>query len=329
VDDIVDMRAICRDLQYDEVCVLVDGSYPVGAFDPADFRLPDPAAPGQTTQTPTRANILAAGRWLVEGASTGDILLFHYSGHGGLLKALVAGSEPTGYDETLVPMDYTTAGEIRDDDLRALLVEPVLGTGAYLRVVFDSCHSGTGLDLKYNLADTTPVRVIGGGRAAEAEAPGVPGTAPARGNARRAPARALARQASSPQCVADGEAQLREWGRGEEGALVSHAAFLGRPGRDRGSASDSEVCLVSGCADEQTSADATFNRRPGGALTHSLVCYLRKQYRVTPAGPSATWPTALALLHEVRKTVRAAGFRQVPQFSSEEPITPQTRFNLT
>jgi hypothetical protein len=32
--------------------------------------------------SPTKANIVAAMKWLVEGAKDGDSLFFHYSGHG-------------------------------------------------------------------------------------------------------------------------------------------------------------------------------------------------------------------------------------------------------
>ena len=36
-----------------------------------------------TPEKPTKANILAALRWLVAGAKPGDSLFLHYSGHGG------------------------------------------------------------------------------------------------------------------------------------------------------------------------------------------------------------------------------------------------------
>ena len=42
--------------------------------------------------------------WLVTGAAEGDALVFHYSGHGGRERS------EDGYHETLVPLDFETAG---------------------------------------------------------------------------------------------------------------------------------------------------------------------------------------------------------------------------
>ena len=57
--------------------------------------------------------------------------------------------EADGYDETLIPLDYETSGQIRDDDLLRMLVIP-MGAGVFVTSVMDCCHSGTVLDLPYN-----------------------------------------------------------------------------------------------------------------------------------------------------------------------------------
>lgn len=96
---------------------------------------------------PTRANITRAIGWLVNGAQPNDSLFWHYSGHGGQAKDRV-GDEADGYDETILPVDYKTAGQIIDDELYDRMVRP-LPAGARLTAIFDSCHSGTALDLPY------------------------------------------------------------------------------------------------------------------------------------------------------------------------------------
>merc|ERR1711988_1369240 len=96
---------------------------------------------------PTRRNIIDGIRWLVMGAAPGDSLVFHFSGHGGQVEDL-DGDESDGLDETIMPMDYHTAGHIIDDDLNDLLVKP-LPAGVRLLALMDCCHSGTGLDLPY------------------------------------------------------------------------------------------------------------------------------------------------------------------------------------
>lgn len=96
---------------------------------------------------PTKINIERAMRWLVEGAQANDSLFFHYSGHGGSTKDL-NGDEDDGNDEVIYPVDYTTAGHIVDDEMHEIMVNP-LQAGVRLTCIFDSCHSGSALDLPY------------------------------------------------------------------------------------------------------------------------------------------------------------------------------------
>ncbi|KAJ7112698.1 caspase domain-containing protein [Mycena epipterygia] len=96
---------------------------------------------------PTRKNIIDAMRWLVRDARPHDSLFFHYSGHGGQTPDL-DGDEVDGYDEVIYPVDYKRRGHIVDDEMHAIMVKP-LPEGCRLTAVFDSCHSGTMLDLPY------------------------------------------------------------------------------------------------------------------------------------------------------------------------------------
>jgi len=103
-------------------------------------------------QSPTKANILAAFRWLVSDVRPGDSLFIHYSGHGSQ-QVDYDGDEESGYDSTMVPLDYKTAGQIVDDDILAKVVLP-LPEGCEMFALMDCCHSGTIMDLEYNLAAT-------------------------------------------------------------------------------------------------------------------------------------------------------------------------------
>lgn len=53
-----------------------------------------------------------------------------------------------GYDETLVPLDYMSAGQIRDDLLFTHLVG-AFKAGVTVTCIMDCCHSGTVLDLPF------------------------------------------------------------------------------------------------------------------------------------------------------------------------------------
>ncbi|KAG8997692.1 Ca(2+)-dependent cysteine protease [Tulasnella sp. 427] len=98
-------------------------------------------------QHPTRSNIIRAMEWLVRGAQPNDSLFFHYSGHGGLTKD-TDGDEEDGWDEVIYPMDYKETDHIVDDEMHEIMVRP-LPEGCRLTAIFDSCHSGSALDLPY------------------------------------------------------------------------------------------------------------------------------------------------------------------------------------
>jgi len=97
--------------------------------------------------SPTYANIVAAFARIVEASQPGDVVFTHYSGHGGKLKDQ-DGDEKDGYDETLIPLDYQSAGQIRDDTLFKDFVGK-LREGVFSTSIMDCCHSGTVLDLPY------------------------------------------------------------------------------------------------------------------------------------------------------------------------------------
>ncbi|KAG1814232.1 caspase domain-containing protein [Suillus subaureus] len=101
---------------------------------------------------PTKRNILSALRWLVKDAQPGDCLFFHYSGHGGRIIDLdgrrVDGHRVDGFEKAIHPVDWEHAGEIVTEDLYDAMVKP-LPSGCRLIALFDSCYSGTVLDLPY------------------------------------------------------------------------------------------------------------------------------------------------------------------------------------
>lgn len=92
----------------------------------------------------TKGELLGHLLSFVEKAQKGDILFFHYSGHGGQTPDK-SKDESDGRDECIYTPDLNS---ISDDDLRKILVD-VLPAEAVLISVFDCCHSGTILDLPY------------------------------------------------------------------------------------------------------------------------------------------------------------------------------------
>ncbi|KAJ0243944.1 Metacaspase-9 [Hirschfeldia incana] len=91
---------------------------------------------------PTGANIKAALRRMVEKAQngTGDVLFFHYSGHGTRIPSAKL-AHPFKQDEAIVPCDFNL---ITDVDFRELVNQ--LPKGTSFTMISDSCHSGGLID---------------------------------------------------------------------------------------------------------------------------------------------------------------------------------------
>ncbi|MGZ7032114.1 MAG: caspase family protein, partial [Thermoanaerobaculia bacterium] len=80
---------------------------------------------------------------LINRAAAGDIVVFHYSGHGSRMPDL-NGDELDDMDETIVPVDSRQGDiqDISDDELNALIRELQAKT-KNITVILDSCNSGT------------------------------------------------------------------------------------------------------------------------------------------------------------------------------------------
>ncbi|KAL3585146.1 hypothetical protein D5086_012013 [Populus alba] len=96
-------------------------------------------APGSVV-LPTGANIKKALGQMIDQAEAGDVLFFHYSGHGTRIPSVKPG-HPFRHDEAIVPCDFNL---ITDVDFRQLVNR--LPKGASLTVLSDSCHSGGLID---------------------------------------------------------------------------------------------------------------------------------------------------------------------------------------
>ncbi|KAE8709006.1 Metacaspase-9 [Hibiscus syriacus] len=103
-----------------------------------------PAAAGEGSSSPvilpTGANIKAALRKMVSQAEAGDVLFFHYSGHGTRIPSLKP-AHVFRQDEAIVPSDFNL---ITGMDFRQLVNR--VPKGASFTILSDSCHSGGLID---------------------------------------------------------------------------------------------------------------------------------------------------------------------------------------
>lgn len=102
-----------------------------------------------TSAKPIKNNILTYFKNLLLNSTTGDQLFFAFSGHGSNILD-TNGDEYDGYDEMIVSKDLQG---ITDDELK-IIIQQYLKKDVSLFALFDSCHSGTILDLKYQYLDS-------------------------------------------------------------------------------------------------------------------------------------------------------------------------------
>ncbi|KAG6335665.1 hypothetical protein ID866_3423 [Astraeus odoratus] len=241
-------------------------------------------------RNPTKQNIMDAMRWLVSNPQPNDSFFFHYSGHGGQTKDQ-NGDEADGYDEVIYPVDFQTAGHIVDDLMYDLMVRP-LPQGCRLTAIFDSCHSGSALDLPY--VYSTEGKVKEPNLAAEA---GMNVLSAVTSYARRDMG-GMFRSVSGLVKTATGGSQKAD----------RHAKAT--------KTSPADCISFSGCKDSQTSADTQAAGRATGAMSFAFVQALK-------GNPRQSYQQ---LLVNIRDILRKGGYGQKPQLSSSHPMDTNILF---
>lgn len=245
---------------------------------------------GNARKMPTKANMIQAMQWLVSGAQPNDSLIFHYSGHGATVKDL-DGDEDNGLDETICPLDFQSAGMIVDDDMNKIMVQ-TLPPGCRLTAFFDSCHSGSALDLPYTYS--TKGAVKGPNMAKNFGS----GALNAVLNYERGDLMGTFSSLSSAA------SKMMNGNRAQQITIATRS-------------SPADVISLSGCKDEQTSADATQGSTRAGAMSYSFLTVMSQN-------PNQTY---LTLLQNLRG-VMAGKFQQKPQLACSHPLDVNLLFTL-
>lgn len=106
-----------------------------------------------TDKRATKSGIIEAFNSLISKTKSGDIIVFHFSGHGQQVTD-ISGDELDGLDEALVPYDApmlnrkndkTPSKHLLDDDLNIYLqkLREKVGSSGDVLFIIDACHSGT------------------------------------------------------------------------------------------------------------------------------------------------------------------------------------------
>lgn len=73
---------------------------------------------------PTGANIRKALSKIIDGATSGDYLFMHYSGHGTRVPPESGSADDTGYDECIVPTDMNVLSGNHSTSLQNKQIKP-------------------------------------------------------------------------------------------------------------------------------------------------------------------------------------------------------------
>ncbi|CAK9211266.1 unnamed protein product [Sphagnum troendelagicum] len=293
-----------------------------------------------STPQPTGANIRSSLKKLINSVEPGDVLVFHYSGHGTQVPPESGAPGESDTEEAIVPTDMNL---LTDDDVRELVNQ--IPAGVTFTFLSDSCHSG-------GMIDNEKEQIGGGGGTT------VAGVQPPRQISKNIPVDLLTQILSqrTGQNVQVGNIrttifdmfgdqaspsvkmfvnlalqQLQQQGGGQGGWLgtvsslasqflqtklddqspedatnyVAAAEQAGIPGRKTHVASDVSI-LVSGCQTDETSADANPTHSPAnsyGAFSNAIQTVLAQN-------PSPMRNRELVLA--VRKVLAQQGFKQHP-----------------
>ena len=112
-----------------------------------------------TDSRATKKGIFDHLNWLLLGASAGDQILFHYSGHGAQLPSNGHAFEKDGLDEIICPYDFSDADAAQTaiSDKEFAKIFATIPKGVHFVWISDSCHSED-LSRKQAIAPNTRFR---------------------------------------------------------------------------------------------------------------------------------------------------------------------------
>lgn len=222
----------------------------------------------------TQQNILERLEWLVSDTKPGDMLVWHYSGHGSQVRCRNGDELDDGMDEIICPHDLDWDNPFTDDMIASYFKR--IPEGSVLEFICDACHSGSmdrGMTNNPHykkakfIAPPPDIAWRGKGLGLKVKAFGTKGTR-------------------------------------DDANINVHITNL-------------RNILLSGCRDNQTSADAYFDGRYNGALSYYLIKSLSKH-------PSSRVQNHAAVL----QGLVSGGYDQVSQLSGSSVNIDKAPFTV-
>ena len=180
------------------------------------------------------------------------------------------GDRPSGINDTIVPIDFEERGQLESDTLHRHLVAG-LHPSSTLFIIFDCCHSGTAVELPYTYRSDAD------------------GNINLVDNLREG-----MQLVQSGYSMIQGGFTNRSLDDAQELLSGARTFFRGLQNRDKGLAhedfganweatqQDKAVFMYSGCRDDQTSADATIEGSPSGAMSWAFLTAMEQTENSEP-----------------------------------------------
>ncbi|KAK8630167.1 hypothetical protein V6N13_078973 [Hibiscus sabdariffa] len=272
-------------------------------------------APGSPFQNLSSfANIMTALTEMVAEAEEGDVLFFHFSGHGTTISSLEPG-QPYRENEAIVTCDLNL---ITDTDLRYLIQK--LKPGTSFTILSDSCHSGGLIDKDKEQIGPSTVKALPNpvyGKPRGLSIGSIMQTLQSVATTIGSGASHLGEIAATGANILQGIGSVLTGIHGQKGVSIEF-----QPQHERGvlnirSLREEEGILLSGCKAKETSADVMAGGVTGekahGAFTYAVLKALEKSKGHTLSNKE--------LVSHVRKALEGHGFEQHPcLYCSDEKV---------
>lgn len=228
-----------------------------------------------------RNNLMNRFDWLLDDVKEGDLLLFHFSGHGSQIQDRDGDELEDDLDEILClyDMDFRNPDSyLLDDDFNDIIDR--LPKGVFLTVCIDSCHSGTATrDLAFLTSGLQ-----------------IPPTE----------TKIQPRFLEPPADIA-----LRGYSKSSRIRRMGSKLKEDKKSKGFESGAEAKHVLLAGCMDDQTSADAYISNDYNGAFTYNLC----KTIRDTRG--SITYQE---LIKRVQNSLSYNSFSQIPQLNGNKDL---------
>ena len=229
----------------------------------------------------TRNNLMNRFDWLLDDVKEGDLLLFHFSGHGSQIQDRDGDELEDDLDEILClyDMDFRNPDSyLPDDDFNNIIDR--LPKGVFLTVCIDSCHSGTATrDLAFLASELQ-----------------IPPTE----------AKIQPRFIEPPADIA-----MRSYSKSVNIRRMGSKIKEDKKGTGFESNAEAKHVLLAGCMDDQTSADAYINNDYAGAFTYNLCKAIRDTKGLI---------TYQELIKRVQNSLAFNSFSQIPQLNGNKDL---------